>query len=123
MTMRKSITHLSCLVIAALPFLTLDVAAARSPRFMVRDLGTLAGAETMVAVKINNHGQVLGNALDANGNPQPFLYRRGVLTPLNVGEHGGYGYNLNDRGDVVGLGMLTRGHYFFLYQNGSVTDL
>src|SRR5437867_6869359 len=86
-------------------------------RFAISDLGTLPGAHEIMASKINNLGQVVGQTLDSNGLARVFIYSAGVMSELNVGPYGGYGVDINDHGAVVGL---SGEGFLFLYQDGVV---
>src|SRR5688572_15348154 len=123
---RKPMVRWGFFIVATLLLLSLHAVAARAPRFSIYELETPPGFARVEVVKINNRGQVLVNAFDAAGHSKPFLYNRnGAAMPLDVGERGGYAYNLNDRGEVVGYGVRQEGPYFFIYhsRNGSITDL
>jgi probable HAF family extracellular repeat protein len=89
-------------------------------RFAITDLGTLPGAERIMASKVNNLGQIVGTAQDSNGFARAFIYSGGVMSELNVGSNGGIAVDINDHGAVIG----TSGDGFlFLYQNGTTINL
>src|SRR5258705_10209920 len=92
---------------------TLVALADPRPRFAISNLGTLPGAPSIMASKINNLGQVVGQALDSNGMSRVVIYNAGVLSELNVGTHGGIGIDINDHGAVVGS---SGDGFLFLYQ-------
>lgn len=87
---------------------------------MMTDLGTLAGGSVSRAHDINNHGVVVGEAWEANGNSLPFVYdgtmRRLFADPgCCVVPHA-----LNDHGAVVGT---IDGNHSFLYEDGVLLRL
>jgi probable HAF family extracellular repeat protein len=119
-------THLTfrtaaLLTVAAALCIASPAATARGPHFLIRDLGTLSGAIEMTANSINYFGDVVGEA-NSNGYVRPFLYSRGELSQLPVGELGS-ALDISDSGHIVGYALSTNGAYAFLYQNGRLTDL
>jgi probable HAF family extracellular repeat protein len=75
------------------------------------DLGVLPGHDTSVAESINDRGQVVGYSSNStSGEFQGVLWQDGVLTPLPVEPAGSPGAAINNRGDVVGGGVLLTLH-------------
>jgi probable HAF family extracellular repeat protein len=77
----------------------------------MRDLGTLGGVSS-VALGSNAAGMVVGRAQTPDGRGHAFLYRGGNLEDLNHLLRAGSGWELtearaiNDRGQIVGSGLL-----------------
>ena len=106
--------------------------AAPAGRWVVRDLGTIAGLQS-AAVGINEQGQVVGNAgleIGVFGESygeasRAFVWEKGRITPL--GDLGG-GYSravaINDRGEIIGSSRTANGElHAFLWRGGRMTDL
>jgi len=76
---------------------------------VMQDLGTLAGGRNSVARAINNSGQIVGSSTVANGTWHAFLYDDGHMIDLTTFP-GGAGFSdaksINDRGQIVGPGLL-----------------
>jgi probable HAF family extracellular repeat protein len=74
------------------------------PNRGMRNLGTLPGWTTSEAAGINNRGEIVGSAADADGKRYPYFYSPATgmqaLTPPDNRE--GEGDALNNRGQVVG---------------------
>jgi probable HAF family extracellular repeat protein len=81
------------------------------------DLGTLGGASS-AAHGINTRGQVVGMATNANGQPTPFLYDRG-MEELPGGSYAS-AVAINARGQVV---ASAEGRHGYLITGDSVTYL
>ena len=89
------------------------------------DLGTLGG-NSSYAKDINNSGQVVGFAGNANGKTRAFLYEDGNMTDLGtLGKNASRAYGINDSGQVVGYTETANGlpHHAFIYEAGTMTDL
>jgi probable HAF family extracellular repeat protein len=80
------------------------------------DLGTLGGTWSW-AYGINNEGDIVGVAADAAhfDSPHPFLYRDGTMMDLQTLEGAGFGYALNDVGQVTGFENTRTGVHAFLW--------
>jgi len=85
---------------------------------VMSDLGNLPGLPTSFALGINNQGQVVGVSQDANGDDfssVAFLWQNGVITDLNTLIPPGSPLflqepeGINDRGQIVGFGLLANG--------------
>ncbi|HZZ92023.1 MAG TPA: hypothetical protein VFE23_05635 [Usitatibacter sp.] len=83
----------------------------------MRDLGTLGGASS-IAKGIDDRGDVVGMAGDANGVPTPFI-DAGVMQALPAPTYSA-AIAINNRGQVVGSG---EGIYGYLVDNGTLTRL
>jgi len=99
---------------------------------VMTDLGTLGSGPCSGALGINSRRQVVGGsgdcALDLTSHA--FLWENGQIIDLNIFNYPGsglqqlmFGYNINDRGEIVGLGVppgvnpgdvFTLGHVFVL---------
>lgn len=76
-------------------------AAQADPLYTITDLGTLPGYTSSTATGLNNQGQVVGQASNANGSSASFLYSNGQLTQINP-MGGSAAQAINDSGQVVG---------------------
>ena len=92
------------------------------------DLGTLPGYTNSVAYSINNWGQVVGDAVSADGTAfHAALFNDGKVTDL--GTLPGYVYSqayaINNWGQAVGYAITADGTAYqaALFGNGKVTDL
>ena len=78
---------------------------------VMRDLGTLGGAESH-AFAINNSGHVVGTSTTAQGFPQAFVWSAGVMRNLNdliPPISGGFlweAHGINDRGQIAAYGLI-----------------
>ena len=86
----------------------------------VHDLGTLGGTSSN-AVGINAAGQIVGQSLiRGDGRWHAFLYTGGVMRDLNDLIPAGSGWvleqalDINDRGQIVGIGRMPDPHAFLL---------
>jgi probable HAF family extracellular repeat protein len=68
---------------------------------------------------INDGGQIVGSAINANGNNDAFIYSNGTVTDLCVGS----AININANGQVVGADTTNGKPMAFLYSNGTMTHL
>jgi len=101
---------------------------------MIKDMGTLGGADSAPFGHPNERGQISGNSyinltpnLDT-GIPtlDPFLWDQGAMTDLGtLGGTVGFGQGLNNRGQVIGQSNLAGNLTFhpFLWDMGVLTDL
>jgi probable HAF family extracellular repeat protein len=97
----------------------------------ITDLGTVAGDMCSGALGVNSKGQITGfSSVDCMVNTHAFLWEDGQLIDLNMFNHPGSGldqlllaYNINDSGEIAGLGVppgvepadvFTLGHTFVL---------
>jgi len=92
----------------------------------VSELGTLGGPNSD-ANGINHLGHVVGEAMDAEHNYQPFAYRNGRMERLLLlVEKGGVGRAcaINNKGQIVGQSDTPDGAiHAVLWQQGTVQDL
>lgn len=90
----------------------------------LQDLGAFGGVCAMLT-NINDSGEILGVATDAEGKTTPFLMRSGSVT--RIGSLGGpstSAWALNARGDVVGGSDVSQDvRHAFLYRDGRMLDL
>lgn len=87
----------------------------------IQELGTLGGDESY-AYAINELGQVVGKAQDANGDMGAFLWENGVMTDLGIT---GYANDINESGQIVGTktGFTTTENNAFLIDQGVELNL
>lgn len=105
------------------------------------DLGTLGGNDSS-AFAINNHGQIVGGALNDIPDPfsfpglatqaRAFLWQNGVMRDLGtLGGPDAFATSINDRGQIAGISMTdstpnaTTGFptfHPFLWENGRMLD-
>jgi probable HAF family extracellular repeat protein len=84
---------------------------------VMSDLGNLAGDCSSQATSINSSGQIVGfGSLDCNNEAHALLFENGgTPTDLNTLVPAGSGvtmlntFNINDRGEIAGYGVLTNG--------------
>jgi probable HAF family extracellular repeat protein len=108
----------------------------------IKDLGTLGGNDSS-AFAINNHGQIVGGALNDIPDPfsfpglatqaRAFLWQNGVMRDLGtLGGPDAFATSINDRGQIAGIAMTdstpnaTTGFptfHPFLWENGTMLDL
>jgi probable HAF family extracellular repeat protein len=89
----------------------------------MKDLGTFGGENSFAQAHPNNRGQVGGAAETSATDPSgedfcdfgthliclPFVWHRQVLTPLpTLGGNNGWGFGMNNRGELVGTAENTR---------------
>ena len=85
--------------------------AYRSINGTMDDLGTLGGNNSY-GYGTNANGDVVGYSEDSSGNYRGFLYRQGALVDLNslllskVGWTLEEAYDINDKGQIVGVGTV-----------------
>ncbi|MCJ7673788.1 MAG: DUF3466 family protein, partial [Sedimentisphaerales bacterium] len=93
----------SILLLGIVAVLLAGTPATGDMTYNVIDLGTLGGDSSM-ALGINNHGQVVGQAGTGSGEQQPFLWQSGAISPLmNTGFNSGGALSINDEGVIVGV--------------------
>ena len=83
---------------------------------VMTDLGNLPGDCSSQATAINSSGQIVGNgSLDCNNEAHALLFENGAPIDLNTLVAPGSGvtflnpFNINDRGEIAGFGVLTNG--------------
>jgi probable HAF family extracellular repeat protein len=87
----------------------------------MKDLGTLPGDVFSFAAGINGESQIVGTSFDTNGNPHPFLEQNGLMTDLNTLIPASspwnllFAFDINDRGEIVGLAFDTTTQEFHAY--------
>jgi probable HAF family extracellular repeat protein len=94
------------------------------------NLGNLGTEAWNTPISLNNHGQVVGFAYNAESNAQGFLWTHesGKMQPLPfIGDdNAGAAYDINEKGQIVGIsngGTEPYGARAFLYDNGTMLDL
>jgi len=115
------------LALAVVPELTRDKAsqAADGPGpYVLTDLGTLGGPSAQ-AEGINDAGEIVGGAINAESRSRAFLYKDGAMTDLGtLGGLHSLAYALNGTGMVVGRAQTSYANYHaVLWLNGAPTDL
>jgi len=80
----------------------------------MQDLGALPGGATSVGLGINEAGDVVGQSMDAEGNPRGFLWHNGVMNDFNGLATGSSLYllfaeSINARGEIAGFGATEKG--------------
>jgi probable HAF family extracellular repeat protein len=81
----------------------------------VIDLGTLDGDYASLGLGINDGGTVVGASLDADFNPRAFVWQHNSLIDMNtllnenVGIYLILAESVNNRGEVIGLGVTSAG--------------
>jgi probable HAF family extracellular repeat protein len=113
---------------ASLPGNTVFHAFFWSKRDGMKDLGTLPGDVLSFAAGINDESQIVGTSFDVNGNPRAFFEQDGVMTDLNTLVASSplyllYGFDINSRGEIVGLGVDTISQEFHAYLANSCDEL
>jgi len=108
----------------ALLLACLNVAAGPRPRFRLTDLGTLPGAlPGGIAYALNDHGDVVGMAVNFNGMGRPFLYRNGVMTDPGTAPGWGEAVAINNAGQIVTREFVNPQLRSFLIDGETVVDL
>ncbi len=117
-----AIAALALMVMASLVAISSPVPAAT---YTVTDLGGLGGDNEGVAWRINNEGQIVGQALGSDGWSRPFLWDSGVMVDLGtLGGSTGWAFDINDSGAVVGESEDSDGNVrATLWESGRVVDL
>jgi probable HAF family extracellular repeat protein len=89
------------------------------------DLGTLGGTSS-IASSINDHGQIVGNALLADGTSRGYLYSGGTMTALPSTSYT-QAAAINNAGTIAGSVSVdwpyANPQHAFTYANGTYTDL
>lgn len=119
MTVRACIGITTAVVLAA------GSVFAQGPRYAVVDVGTLGGARS-VAVAINNHGEVVGNADTATGDTHAFFSSGGLIQDLGtLGGQASHVGGISDKGLVVGRAQDDSGvyHSFIRLRRGQMWNL
>lgn len=76
-----------------------------------RDLGNLPGGDTVEATAINNQGQVVGSANNADGETHAFVYNgKGIYDLGTLDGNESYATGINDKGTIVGTALDANGH-------------
>jgi len=90
--------------------------AARVTRYQVTDIGNLGGGQQTNGYALNSVGQATGLSMPPSGTSCAFLYRDGVMIPLNGLAKGS---SINSLGQIAGLA----GNHAAVYGGGTTTDL
>ncbi len=109
--------------------LVLLLASIHSPalaaEYQVIDLGTLGGGAS-AANALNDHAQVVGWALDADGRTNAFFWEHGVMVSLGflpVGSHA-IAMDINLHGEITGRASVSPTNFHaFQYSNGIMTSI
>ncbi len=89
------------------------------PTNTIFDVGTLPGANTAMALAVNNNGQVVGSS-----DRQPYIWTEGsgmVAIPLLPGKDRGDAQGVNSAGWVVGTDWLVNSSYAPFLYDGTTT--
>ena len=87
----------------------------------MRDLGTLPGSVSSFAAGINNAGLIVGGSNDPNGLARAFIVHDGTMSDLNTLLPASstlsliYAFDINSRGEIVGLALDTTTQQFHAY--------
>ena len=97
-------------------------------RWVITDLGTLAGRGTSFANGVNNRGQVVGVSSTRDGSSHAFLWQDGKMRDLGTlpgSRTGSRAAAINDRGQIAGTSWGTNRWttHAVLWENGTVHDL
>lgn len=114
-----------CTVITTMVVLAGVPTAAQRPRYAITDVGTLGGSRS-VAVGINNHGHVVGNADTATGEMRAFFAVDGLVQDLGtLGGRASHAGAINDKGLIVGRAQDGNGvyHSFIRLKSGQMWNL
>lgn len=95
------------------------------PYYELIDLGLLPGGTLSLAWSINNHGEVVGEAVNASGKTRGFLWRRGQMVELGtLGGNVSTARSINDEGKVVGYAATNAQlPHACMWWNGQLYDL
>src|SRR6185503_605910 len=93
------------------------------PRFHITDLGPSAVGSAQLA--LNNHGDAVGLTWSSNGFLRPALFRNGAVIelPIPTNDGGGFGFDINDAGDIIGHYWSGQIFHPFLLRGGTFIDL
>ena len=84
----------------------------------------IPGATATALTGINDHGQMVGLYVDANGAPHVFLHDNGVVTVIDIPSAPSiFPFGINNHGQVVGYYSDDRRLHGFLLRNGVLTRL
>lgn len=91
------------------------------------DLSTLGGT-SIRAISVNNAGQIVGEAMLANGDIHASLFENGVVSDLGSLGGSSQASDINDSGIIVGRSFSDPGfnqgdQRAVLYENGTLIDL
>lgn len=89
------------LVTTAVALWTMPAQAFVPERYQITDLGTLGG-ESSIAYGLNEWGDVVGVAEDADGIDRAFVWSNSTMEALPDLGFGGIAYDINANGDVTG---------------------
>lgn len=90
---------------------------------VMTNMGTFGG-NFSYAYGLNNQGQAVGSADDANGNFQAFLYQNGQKTALGTMDLDmSEAHGINNSGMIVGTAWNSDSTRAFIYENGRMSDL
>ena len=99
-----------------------------SAAYVVTDLSALSPQGDFLGVAINDAGQVVGSATEADKHTYAFLYTSGTMKDLGSIYPAGTSaassaHAINSNGDITGQASGPNGVHAFLYKNGVMQDL
>jgi len=87
------------LIVCALGLLLIALATPAEAEYFVFNLGTLAG-DSSTAIAINDHGEIVGNCINSNGQEHAFYYREGMMRSLSAQFSAASA--INESGEIAG---------------------
>jgi probable HAF family extracellular repeat protein len=123
--MRRAMLSVCAAVLAAVAaVLVAGASASVQARWVITDLGTLGGKES-VAYGINERGQIVGGSQTGTGASHAFLWESGKMRDLGtLGGETSQATAINEHGQIVGYALTADGApHAFLWNGGKPRDL